>query len=208
MLHGGERGRFVNRHCASFWIGTTGGMPYHGRANLARDCHIRKWNDFRICSDLGGWQHWRFTASCGGRQFHLMQIIRDFSGAASVSSVRQGISVCRLKPPFGFLHILTDRSRLPDMKWEKRVTLCRLSHYVWPCRVSHVGFPQESEIPIQLHAVTRHAITNICGNCGKKRTFPQSIRTHWPDPQARIAWKWRKIQKATDNGVAIKEEIR
>ena len=59
-----------------------------------------------------------------------MQIIRDFSGAASVMSDEQGISVCRLKPPFGFLHILTGRSRLPDMKWEKRVTLYRLSHYV------------------------------------------------------------------------------
>ena len=49
-------------------------------------------------------------------------------------SVGQGINVCRLVPPLdslhGVLHILTDGSRLPDMKREKRVTLCRLSHYV------------------------------------------------------------------------------
>ena len=141
MLHGGERGRFVNRHCASFRIGTIG-TPYHGRANLARDCYIRKRDDFRIYAELGGWQHWRFTASCGGEQFHLMQIIRDFSGAACLSSerehiltdrvtsVRHGIGVYRLVPPLGFLHILTDRSPFTHNRRKQIGTLCRLSHYV------------------------------------------------------------------------------
>ena len=141
MLHGGERGRFVNRHCASFRIGTIG-TPYHGRANLARDCYIRKCDDFKICSDLGGWQHWRFTASCGGRQNHLMQIIRDFSGAAClsserehiltdrVSSVRRGISVW-VCTSFRFAPCsVTDRSPFTHNRRKEIGTLCRLSHYV------------------------------------------------------------------------------
>ena len=144
MLHGGERGRFVNRHCASFRIGTIG-TPYHGRANLARDCYIRKRDDFKIYAELGGWQHWRFTASCGGEQFHLMQIIRDFSGAAClsserdniltecVSSVRRGISVS-VGTSFRFTSwILTDVSAFPVScanSGKKKRTLCRLSHYV------------------------------------------------------------------------------
>ena len=141
MLHGGERGRFVNRHCASFRIGTIG-TPYHGRANLARVCYIRKRDDFRICSDLGGWQHWRFTASCGGEQFHLMQIIRDFSGAACVSSEREhiltdrvtgwgrGISVS-VGTSFRFTSwILSDRSAVTHKRRKEIGTLCRLSHYV------------------------------------------------------------------------------
>lgn len=141
MSHGGHQGQFVNRQCASFRIGTIG-TPYHGRANLARDCYIRKRDDFRICSDLRGWQHWRFAASCGGKQFHLMQIIRDFSGAACLSSEREhsltdrvtswghGIDVCRLVPPLSFLHILTDRSRFTHKQRKEIGTLCRLSHYV------------------------------------------------------------------------------
>ena len=141
MLHGGERGRFVNRHCASFRIGTIG-TPYHGRANLARVCYIRKRDDFRICSELGGWQHWRSTASLGSQRNQSMQIIRDFSGAACLSMKREhsltdhvtdwghGIDVCRLVPPLGFLHILTDRSPLPHKRRKEIGTLCRLSHYV------------------------------------------------------------------------------
>jgi len=141
MLHGGERGRFVNRHCVSFRIGTIG-TPYHGRANLARVCYIRKRDDFRIYAELGGWQHWRFTASCGGEQFHLMQIIRDFSGAACLSMKHehsvtdhvtdwgQGIDVESWKPPFGFLHIVSDRLSFPHKRRKEIGTLCRLSHYV------------------------------------------------------------------------------
>ena len=141
MLHGGERGRFVNRHCASFRIGTIG-TPYHGRANLARVCYIRKRDDFRIYADLGGWQHWRFTASCGGEQFHLMQIIRDFSGAACLSSEREqsltdrvaswghGISVS-VGTSFRFTSwSLPDRSAFTHNRRKQIGTLCRLSHYV------------------------------------------------------------------------------
>ena len=141
MLHGGERGRFVNRHCASFRIGTIG-TPYHGRANLARDCYIRKRDDFRIYAELGGWQHWKFTASCGGEQNHLMQIIRDFSGAACVSSEREhsltdrvtgwgrGISVS-VGTSFRFTSwILSDRSAFTHNRRKEIGTLCRLSHYV------------------------------------------------------------------------------
>ena len=142
MLHGAVYGRFVNRHCDTFWIGTTGGMPYHEGANLARDCYIRKRDDFKIYAELGGWQHWRFAASCGGEQFHLMQIIRDFSGAACLSMKRehsvtdhvtdwrQGISVCRLVPPLGFLHIVSGRSPFTHKRRKEIGTLCRLSHYV------------------------------------------------------------------------------
>ena len=141
MSHGAHQGQSVNRHCASFRIGTIG-TPYHGRANLARDCYIRKRDDFRICSDLGGWQHWRSTASLGGQRNQSMQIIRDFSGAACVSSEREhsltdrvtswghGIDVCRLVPPLGFLHILTDRSPFTHKQRKEIGTLCRLSHYV------------------------------------------------------------------------------
>ena len=71
-----------------------------------------------------------------------MQIIRDFSGAACLSSerehiltdfvtsVRQGIGVCRLVPPLGFLHILTDRSGVTHKDGKQIGTLCRLSHYI------------------------------------------------------------------------------
>ena len=141
MLHGGERGRFVNRHCASFRIGTIG-TPYHGRANLARVCYIRKRDDFRIYAELGGWQHWRSTASLGGQRNQSMQIIRDFSGAACLSMKREhsvtdhvtdwghGINVCRLAPPLGFLHIVSDRLSFPHKRRKEIGTLCRLSHYV------------------------------------------------------------------------------
>ena len=141
MLHGGERGRFVNRHCASFRIGTIG-TPYHGRANLARVCYIRKRDDFRIYAELGGWQHWRSTASLGGQRNQSMQIIRDFSGAACVSSerdniltdcvtsVRRGICVS-VGTSFRFTSwILSDRSPFTHKRRKQIGTLCRLSHYV------------------------------------------------------------------------------
>ena len=159
MLHGGERGRFVNRHCASFRIGTIG-TPYHGRANLARVCYIRKRDDFRIYAELGGWQHWRFTASCGGEQFHLMQIIRDFSGAACVSSEREQSlnrscrqcgdmgSVCRLKPPLDLLHGVYQiglRSRTIGARKSGHFADCPIMFDLY--RFRPIGFPQESEIP-------------------------------------------------------------
>ena len=141
MLHGGERGRFVNRHCASFRIGTIG-TPYHGRANLARVCYIRKRDDFRICSDLGGWQHWRSTASLGGQRNQSMQIIRDFSGAACVSMKREhsvtdhvtdwghGIGVS-VGTSFRFTSwSLPDRFPFTHNRRKEIGTLCRLSHYV------------------------------------------------------------------------------
>ena len=141
MLHGGERGRFVNRHCASFRIGTIG-TPYHGRANLARVCYIRKRDDFRIYAELGGWQHWRSTASLGGQRNQSMQIIRDFSGAACVSSEREhsltdrvtgwghGIGVS-VGTSFRFTSwSLPDRFPFTHNRRKEIGTLCRLSHYV------------------------------------------------------------------------------
>jgi len=93
----------------------------------------------------GGWQHWRSTASLGGQRNQSMQIIRDFSGAACVSSerehiltdcvtsVRRGISVS-VETSFRFTSwILSDVSAFPVScanSGKKKRTLCRLSHYV------------------------------------------------------------------------------